>query len=1009
MKRNIFAYALVSVAAIQFAFVAAATQAPSDPAPSTTPEVAKPAPPLPPAPAADPQPIPLAPPAATAPVEMQRPRTPLFDAAAKNDAETVDRLLRDGADPNETDPVGDRPLDIAARNSAGRVLELLLAAGAQYGEVGGDATQATKRRATSEEIVALFEAAANDDADTVKRFLDKGVSVEAQNASGMRAIHIAARKGALRVLDTLLAAGAQYNVEADLEVYSAPIELAYQAGQMEAAARLRKVGATISLQQAAAYGDVGALEQLFIEEPSSIKEQMNAMGQFPIHISAKFGKLEAVKFFLDRGVRLDIPDLEGNTPLYLAVKGRFMDVVSYLIDKGANINDPVLNGATMLHLEARQGNNEEILSLLKLGSDVNLGDSSGRPPIFHAAEAGHKDTVELLIANGARIFSQDVKGDSILHVVGRAGLPEMVEFLIAKGADVQLKDKEGNIPLHAAAEAGQRDVVALYLTHGVQVDARNRKYVAPIHLAAKEGRVDTVEFLLSRGAEMSAKDRIGNTPLHLAAEAGQILMVDYFLTRSANIETPNNYGRTPLYNALTGDKSPMVRALVEKGANVSAMDRNGQTPIFVAVQADHCDLVELLFSKGADAKVVDKRGQTALHSAAHRGCLENTRMLIERGVDVNKRDDRDMTAIHVAAQRGNLNLVKFLVSRGADIHGRDKNGRMPIHLAAREGHLGSVQLLTAQGADINAQDGEGNTALHLAAIKGNTRMVAYLLRRPDVKVNIRNANSLTPLQIGEQSNMNNVVVLVRPVVYLAFEKAARSGDMATMKTLLEAYPNYLNIRVNGSTPLQIAAYHGQKDMVLYLLEAGSLINEVNNEGKNALQLAQSTAKIEIIKILEEKMGIAPAPEKSATDSTDPVKSLALVSTPLGNSLLVAATRKDVEAVRKIVEEHPEAVSLKPMGFTALHLAARAGATDVVELLLDKGADVNSCAETADASTPLQEAVIGGARDMVVLLARRGANLEAKDNKGRTAMDIAKEQASIDIIETLQFLKENPLQ
>jgi len=65
-------------------------------------------------------------------------------------------------------------------------------------------------------------------------------------------------------------------------------------------------------------------------------------------------------------------------------------------------------------------------------------------------------------------------------------------------------------------------------------------------------------------------------------------------------------------------------------------------------------------------------------------------------------------------------------------------------------------------------------------------------------------------------------------------------------------------------------------------------------------------------------------------------------TPMIEELIEAAKRGDLDAVRAIAEGHPELLKAKDAsGATALHYAAFGGHSQVAELLVELGADVNA--------------------------------------------------------------------
>jgi ankyrin repeat protein len=99
--------------------------------------------------------------------------------------------------------------------------------------------------------------------------------------------------------------------------------------------------------------------------------------------------------------------------------------------------------------------------------------------------------------------------------------------------------------------------------------------------------------------------------------------------------------------------------------------------------------------------------------------------------------------------------------------------------------------------------------------------------------------------------------------------------------------------------------------------------------------------------------------------------------------LIAAVRSnEAGPIKKLIAANPELLSLRdPSGSTPLHHAAGFGSLAIVELLLDRGAEVN--AENKRKSTPLIWAIHDEAK--VRLLLSRGARIDAKTVDGRSAV------------------------
>jgi uncharacterized protein len=89
------------------------------------------------------------------------------------------------------------------------------------------------------------------------------------------------------------------------------------------------------------------------------------------------------------------------------------------------------------------------------------------------------------------------------------------------------------------------------------------------------------------------------------------------------------------------------------------------------------------------------------------------------------------------------------------------------------------------------------------------------------------------------------------------------------------------------------------------------------------------------------------------------------------------------------------------GFTALHLAAFFGHADAVELLLGRRADVHAVARNAELRVaPLHSAAAGGHAEIVRVLLEHGADPNARQGGGFTPLHSAAQNGDRDSLEAL---------
>lgn len=107
-----------------------------------------------------------------------------------------------------------------------------------------------------------------------------------------------------------------------------------------------------------------------------------------------------------------------------------------------------------------------------------------------------------------------------------------------------------------------------------------------------------------------------------------------------------------------------------------------------------------------------------------------------------------------------------------------------------------------------------------------------------------------------------------------------------------------------------------------------------------------------------------------------------------------------EMVKAYLDKNPQALNEKGLSmgiydWTPLHIAAKRGNLDIVQLLIERGAELNAL--NSMGQTPLFLAVQGGHKDIANLLIERGAIVRIKDKFDKTPLDWADTQEMKDLL------------
>jgi len=426
-----------------------------------------------------------------------------------------------------------------------------------------------------------------------------------------------------------------------------------------------------------------------------------------------------------------------------------------------------------------------------------------------------------------------------------------------------------------------------------------------------------------------------------------------------------------------------------------------------AAKTENWSALQDSLDQGADPNEVYGDGTSALHWASYHDNTEYAELLLGGRAAVNAATDLGVTPLWLAAQNGSEAMVRLLLAAGADPNIASLSGESPLLTAARAGNVGVVTSLLASGADPNRSVHQDQTALMWAANQGHASIVEALIRsgaRLDVQTTARRQYVKTE---KPQDSHPDYKVWVEQGGYTPLLFAIKAADYESTRLLVEAGSDVNTQAADGMTPVVMAAHSGDDQILALLIDSGADMNN-SSAGYTALHAAILRGNLAAVRVLL----------KNNADLEYPVQK----ATPVRRQSTASGFHQVL------------------VGATALWLAARFNEPEIMQLLLDAGADYdvvnhatypaqrglgeNYIADEGDisilmaavgmghrrlrlswGSAPRRAGITGADRETLVLETARvavssGVDINRKDASGKSALAFARERRYGSVVDYL---------
>ena len=192
------------------------------------------------------------------------------------------------------------------------------------------------------------------------------------------------------------------------------------------------------------------------------------------------------------------------------------------------------------------------------------------------------------------------------------------------------------------------------------------------------------------------------------------------------------------------------------------------------------------------------------------------------------------TALTMAAVGGQAEAAQWLLDNGANVNGLNGDGSTALNAAAFLGRAGVAKVMIDGGVDTTIRSWEGQSAADIARIDWETtEYIAALLQLDVDRETVESGRAKILEMIGGPSGAST------GGGYEELAYAILTGDAGAAKAALAAGADANSRDPNlGGTPLIFAALMGRAEIAKMLIAAGADINATNNDGTNALTVAE---------------------------------------------------------------------------------------------------------------------------------------------------------------------------
>ncbi|KAJ3531934.1 hypothetical protein NM208_g8657 [Fusarium decemcellulare] len=786
--------------------------------------------------------------------------------------------------------------------------------------------------------------------------------------------------------------------------------------------------------------------------------QEDEEGQTPLMLASKAGNIEIVERLLD--AKVSLYNRTDNAAIECAAESGHVDIVRLLCETMIEFhkNERRAKSGRVRRYSGRQSPESS-------RGSFSVSDTKGHPlptslrlALTKACQKGHLPVVEYLLHKPRRWVDRD---KVLLEEAARSGNVKIMRSLVKLGLVIPSSEEEYNTAMDGAIGEDHANFVKFLIERGVgpQWDGSETS----VHYAARNNKVLSLRQLILSADEdeIRRKNIYQDTALDVTLREGRAEAAEELLDwEDKHPSEVSTWSGKVLHQALKGPhRLDMMKLLLKRGWDINQIEPDSRDHGLHVVSREANDeenddlrAVIQILSEANDVDVRNKKEETPLLIACKMGKMALARHLLSWGADPNATDSQSWTTLNLALSKGHEDIANLLLASGSTTAGKPwsltretlgtktPDGKQAIHLA-RTSHeimkalldhspqpdinaassndigrtvlmdatndlsLPLVELLVKGGAHLNASDEDGWTALHHAVVGGpedeseKRDGIVQFLRLHGADVDYSNKVSPSPLYLAIRNERYGLArALLRPII--------EDGRVISKA----ADPNIFG----GSfhSPLQVAAFLSNRELVVELLKAGAKRDAVGGAFGSPIHAATCGADAELLRLLLRGLTDEQTEEQDHAasrrgDTATPRDLVSIAAPPFGTPLHSLISRSDpaekppLKEMAAILVENGADINARNFHErrpiivgSVISGSLETGIDDALDLM-DLGADPNLV--DGFGSTALHQAAAHEVfqKGLVATLLENGARVDIVDGVDRTVLSRAALRSTAD--------------